>query len=55
MIEEGQDIHSDTQILEHNVKRIRVRDTDKGREIQERIDDLKALLEAFRSGLIKES
>ncbi len=54
-IEEGQDIHSDTQILEHNVKRIRVRDTDKGREIQERIDDLKQLLEAFRSGIIKES
>jgi fructose-1,6-bisphosphatase-3 len=53
-IEEEQDIHSDTQILEHNSKRIRVCDTDAGLKIQRKIDDLKDLLKAFRSGLIKE-
>jgi len=54
-IEEAQDIHSDTQILEQNRKRIRVRDTDKGLEIGEKISDLKKLLNAYRSGTIKES
>ncbi len=53
-IEEGLDIHSSTQILEHNQKRIRVCDTDDGREIQRQIDDLNALLEAYRNGSIKE-
>jgi fructose-1,6-bisphosphatase III len=54
-IEEGMDIHSKTDILEHNFKRIRVRDTDMGRDIQQRIDELKQLLAAYRSGVIKES
>jgi fructose-1,6-bisphosphatase-3 len=54
-IEEEIDIHSNTQILERNKKRIRVCDTDNGRELQEKIDDLKKLLGAYRSGLIKES
>lgn len=53
-IEEEIDIHSDTRILEKNNKRIRVCDTDNGKEIQRKIDDLRALLEAYRSGLIKE-
>ena len=34
--------------------RLRIKDTDRGKEILERIKDLKELLEAFRSGLIKE-
>lgn len=54
-IEEGLDIHSSTQILEHNKERMRVCDTDDGREIQKQIDDLNALLEAYRSGSIKET
>lgn len=54
-IENELDIHSETQILEQNDQRIRVYDTDIGREMELRIDDLKQLLEAFRSGLIKES
>jgi fructose-1,6-bisphosphatase III len=53
-IEEGMDIHSKTDILEHNFKRIRVRDTDMGRDIQRRIDELKQLLAAYRAGVIKE-
>jgi fructose-1,6-bisphosphatase III len=54
-IEEEMDIHSETRILEHNTKRIRVCDTDSGREIRKRIDDLTELLQAYRAGLIKES
>jgi fructose-1,6-bisphosphatase-3 len=33
---------------------MRVRDTDRGREIQGQIDELQALLHAYREGLIKE-
>ncbi|MFU8860797.1 MAG: fructose-1,6-bisphosphatase [Cyclonatronaceae bacterium] len=54
-IEEEQDIHSTTKILERNSSRIRVCDTDSGREIRTRIEDLNNLLDAYRSGLIKES
>ena len=53
-IEEELDIHSSTQILETNFARIRVKDTDTGREIQRRIDELRHLLAAYRAGLIKE-
>jgi len=53
-IEDGLDIHSNTRILEQNTERIRVKNTDNGLLLQKRIDDLKNLLEAYRSGLIKE-
>ncbi|MEM7119133.1 MAG: fructose-1,6-bisphosphatase, partial [Chloroflexota bacterium] len=43
-----------TEILEQNQTRMRVKDTDEGRDIQQKIDYLQALLHAFRSGLIKE-
>ncbi len=54
-IQSEEDIHSTTKILEQNTKRIRVRDTDDGKEIQKQIDDLRELMDAYRSGLIKES
>jgi fructose-1,6-bisphosphatase-3 len=53
-IEEELYIDSNTQILETNDVRIRVRDTDLGRSIQGQIDDLQALLTAYRTGLIQE-
>jgi fructose-1,6-bisphosphatase-3 len=54
-IEEAADIHSTTEKLDTNyLGRLRVRDTDQGREFQRRIDELKALLSAYRAGLIKE-
>ena len=34
--------------------RLRIKDTDRGKEIMSKINDLKELLDAFRSGLIKE-
>ncbi|MDZ7694536.1 MAG: fructose-1,6-bisphosphatase [Balneolaceae bacterium] len=54
-IEEEIDIDSETKILEEKSERIRVANTDNGRGIKSKIDDLKKLLEAYRSGLIKES
>ena len=54
-IEEENDTHPDTEILETNSTRIRVIDTDQGKQTQQRIAELKTLIEAFRSGLIKEN
>ncbi len=54
-IEQARDIHSRTEILEMNFNRMHVADTDEGRMMQERIHELKTLLQAFRAGLIKES
>jgi fructose-1,6-bisphosphatase-3 len=54
-IEEDVSTNSRTEILERNDVRIRVRDTDQGRDIQRRIDELVALLDAYRAGVLKES
>jgi fructose-1,6-bisphosphatase-3 len=54
ILDGGRGPYSKTEILETNTARIRVRDTDLGRTIQRQIDDLQALLEAYRSGLLKE-
>ena len=51
----GTDIKSSMQIVEMMGRRIRVRDTDKGRQIQEQIKELRSLLHAYRHGLIKEN
>lgn len=48
------DIRSATEIIAHASGRLRVADTDRGREMQERIDDLKALIVAYKSGRIRE-
>lgn len=53
-IEEGLDIKSTTFLVEFNSQRMMVRDTDKGRELRTQIEDLKKLLAAYRTGLIKE-
>jgi len=54
-IEEEIDIHSQTRILEQRMNRIRIADTDTGEEIRREIENLKALLKAYRSGAIKEA
>jgi fructose-1,6-bisphosphatase-3 len=54
-VEEELEIESKTEILESNDVRIRIRDTDLGRDIQLRVDDLRGLLNAYRTGLVKES
>jgi fructose-1,6-bisphosphatase-3 len=53
-IEKELDIHSSPRVIETMPVRLRVRDTDLGRELLERIRRLQSLLEAFRIGLVKE-
>lgn len=48
------DILGTTQIVELSNHRQRVRDTDKGRELQGQIDELTRLLYAYRHGILKE-
>lgn len=50
----GTDIISSTQLVELSKQRVMVRDTDKGKELQQQIDDLLSLLTAYRKGIIKE-
>lgn len=53
-IEEEKDIHSTTIVVEKEIERKRVRDTDEGTKIIAQIRDLEMLLDAYRSGVIKE-
>ena len=53
-IERGSDIKSTTQIVETIAHRILVADTDKGKELNKQIADLKKLLYAYSHGLLKE-
>lgn len=53
-IRRGSDIASTTQLVEMSNSRVRVRDTDKGAELQGQIDELRELLFAYRHGIIKE-
>ena len=50
----GQDIKSTRNIVEHTHQRILVNDTDIGTELKSQIEDLKELLDAYRSGDLKE-
>jgi fructose-1,6-bisphosphatase-3 len=52
-IKNNVDVVSDTVIFEQAADSIRVRDTDVGKEIEERINDLKMLLKAYEKGEIK--
>ena len=53
-VEQGTDIKSTKQIVETAGHRMLVADTDRGRELQQQIDDLTKLLYAYRHGYIKE-
>jgi len=46
----GSDIHSRTLLQDFSGHRIRVRDTDRGKELQRAVSDLERLLAAYRSG-----
>lgn len=48
------DILSNTSVIEREERELKVADTDKGRRILNRIAELKALLEAYRTGEIPE-
>lgn len=53
-IRNGSDIKSTRHLVETLTERIYVRDTDKGRDIRQRIESLRKLLVAYRSGIIRE-
>jgi len=53
-IKNGADIHSRLQLAEFKDHRMLVRDTDRGQELIEQVNNLQKLLLAYRSGLIKE-
>lgn len=54
VVRTGADIANTTTIVELSSRRLRVRDTDKGKVLISQIRELKELLSAFRKGLIKE-
>ena len=54
-IENNADILSDTVIFEQATDKIRVKDTDTGYTLSEKIGDLTRLLECYETGVIKES
>jgi fructose-1,6-bisphosphatase-3 len=51
---EGSDIHSRVQLEEFTEHRMLVGDTDRGKELEEQVLNLKKLLVAYTTGLIKE-
>ncbi len=53
-IEKNVDVVSDTVVFEHSADMIRVRDTDTGAVLKEKIRDLELLLMAYEDGSIKE-
>ena len=53
-IQQNHDIANDSYIFEHMEQRLKIAQTDQGRELQARVDDLMLLLEAYRSGAVTE-
>lgn len=47
----GSDIHNRTLLQDFTGRRIRIKDTDKGKELLDQIDSLEQLLHAYRNGL----
>ena len=54
VLEENMDIHSHTEKFETEPYRVLIKDTDNGRRIAEKIEDLKLLLSCYRQGLVTE-
>lgn len=53
-IEKESDIVSTRRVVDRELERMKVRDTDTGKKLQEKVADLKALLFAYRNGEISE-
>ncbi|WP_099223497.1 fructose-1,6-bisphosphatase [Listeria costaricensis] len=53
-IQNETDILSTRQVIETEIERKRVADTDIGRELRQQADDLRSLVEAYRKGLFNE-
>ena len=50
----GSDIHNRTLLQDFSGKRIRIKDTDKGKELLEQIESLEQLLHAYRTGALRQ-
>ena len=50
----GSDIHSRTLLQDFSGSRLRIKDTDKGKELLEQLEALEQLLHAYRSGVFRE-
>ena len=53
-LKENDDIANDSVVFETMETRMRVADTDEGKALQTRVDDLLLLLDAYRSGAVRE-
>ena len=53
-IKSGADIHTRIQLQDFTGHRIRVRDTDLGKSLQEQVENLKNLVSAYENGIIRE-
>ncbi len=53
-IKEEKDIHSTLDVIDPAPRRLLVEDTDRGKAISKKIDDLNALVTAYRRGIVKE-
>ena len=54
-ISKNHDIVSNTMVIQRMPTRLKIADTDNGRRLREQIDDLKALVWAYRTGAIAET
>jgi len=54
-LHKNQDIEGDQHIIEKIENRMKIAETDEGRELQAQVDDLMDLLEAYRSGAVTEN
>ena len=54
-IHKNSDIDNDSDIFERMERRLKVADTDEGKELQSRVDELMDLLDAYRSGAVTEN
>ena len=54
-VENELDIHSVSDFIEKTPTRLYIADTDLGRELQKKINDLENLIEAYRNGILKKS
>ena len=53
-IRNNHDIANDATVIDVMERRVKVAQTDQGKRLQKRVDDLQLLLEAYRSGAIRE-
>ena len=54
-VQSNADIDNDSDIFERMERRLKVADTDEGKELQARVDELMDLLDAYRSGAVTEN